>query len=209
MHHVGRRTLRHGDQVLQPLGDPTLHADEPVPARHRELALASGGRELDASVGGDRVVHRRDDRKAAAPDAQDARAERLVVVQDVELAGAAAQLAGQPAAERAWLGKAARAHGAEFQHVGQIAEFAQPRGAERVVVAVEVQAGQPGQPDALIQHRVGLPGEDLDLMAQGAQLAREVPDVDALSAGMRLAAVRRQRDAHHLAGSLTTTGAES
>ena len=70
-----------------------------------------------------------------------------------------------------------------------------PRGAERVGLAVEVQAGHLGQPHARVEHRVGLPGEHLDVVAEGDQLAAEVAHVDALTAAVRLAAVGQQGDA--------------
>ena len=69
------------------------------------------------------------------------------------------------------------------------------RGAERVGLAVEVEAGHLGQPDARVEHRVGLAGEHLDVVAERGELAAEVAHVDTLTAAVRLAAVGQQGDA--------------
>ena len=70
----------------------------------------------------------------------------------------------------------------------------QARHPERVGLAVEVQAGHLGQPDAGVELGVRLPGEHLDVVPERDQLAAEVPDVDALAAAVRLAAVGQQGD---------------
>ena len=69
-----------------------------------------------------------------------------------------------------------------------------PRHPERVGLAVEVEARHLGQPDAVVELGVRLPGEHLDLVPERDQLAAEVPDVDALAAAVRLAAVGQQGD---------------
>ena len=97
-------------------------------------------------------------------------------------------------AEGLRLGEPGRAHGQELLDVDQVAELARPRHPERVGLAVEVQAGHLGQPDALVELGVRLAGEDLDLVPEGDQLAAQVPDVDALAAAVRLAAVGQQGD---------------
>ena len=67
-------------------GDARLHRHERVPTRFRVLApRVRRGLDLEAAVGADRVVDRRDDGQAAARDVEQARRERLVVMQDVEL----------------------------------------------------------------------------------------------------------------------------
>ena len=72
----------------------------------------------------------------------------------------------------------------------------QSRHPERVGLAVEVQARQPGQPHArhVVELGVGRAGQHLDVVAERGELTAQVPDVDALAAAVRLAAVRQQRD---------------
>ena len=50
------------------------------------------------------------------------------------------------------------------------------------------------QGDAVVERRVGLPGEDLDVVAEIDERLREVTDVDALAADGRLAPVGEQGD---------------
>ena len=68
------------------------------------------------------------------------------------------------------------------------------RSPEWVAVPVEVQAGDPGQRRAGVQLGIGLAGEHLDVVPEGVQLPAQVADVDALSAGVGLAAIGEQRD---------------
>ena len=99
--------------------------------------------------------------------------------------------------ESAGLGKAGGPHGGQFEQVDAIADLAGPRHAERVGLAVEVQAGNLGQPHPGIEHLgVGLAGEHLDVVAQFDQTAAEVPHVDALSAAVGLAPIGQQRNSH-------------
>src|SRR5260370_41716047 len=68
------------------------------------------------------------------------------------------------------------------------------RRAERVVVAVEVEAGHPAQRGAGFELRVGLAGKHLHVVAERGKLAAEVTEVDPLAAAVRFTAVRKQRD---------------
>ena len=70
-----------------------------------------------------------------------------------------------------------------------------PGRAERVGLAVEVQARQPGERHAVVQLGVGLAAEHLDAVPELGQLAGQRPDVDALAAAVRLAPVGQQCDA--------------
>ncbi len=70
------------------------------------------------------------------------------------------------------------------------------RGAEGIRLAVEVQAGHPGEPDAGVEVGVRRTGEHLHVVAERDQLPAEVTDVDALATAVRLAAVGQQCDAH-------------
>ena len=94
--------------------------------------------------------------------------QHLVVVHDVEVGRAPAQQPGHPGAERLGLREAGRAHGEELLDVDEVAELPEPGHAERVGLAVEVQARHLGQPDAVVEVGVGLTGEHLDVVAERA-----------------------------------------
>ena len=69
------------------------------------------------------------------------------------------------------------------------------REAAGIVVVEQVEAGQLVQCDALVEHRVGLPAEHLDVVAEVDQRLGEVAGVDPLAADVRLAPVRQVGDA--------------
>ena len=153
-------------------------------------------REVDPAVDGDRVVDRGDQREAPR-DVEHPVAEGLVVVHDVEVAAARSR------SSRATRRLKVSGSGNPPVHMvansatsTQVAELAQPGDAERVGLAVEVQARHLGEPHALVELGVGLAGEHLDVVAERDELAAEVADVDALAAAVRLAAVGQQGDPH-------------
>jgi hypothetical protein len=121
--------------------------------------------------------------------------QHLVVVDQVEVAGAGAQRTQGPEAERERLGERAGLHHAELQDVDPVPVLRQFRGAERVVVGVQIQAGHLAEHRARFQLRVGLAGEHLDVVPERGQFTGQVTQVDALAAAVRLAAVGQQRDA--------------
>ena len=84
---------------------------------------------------------------------------------------------------------------ADLEHVDPVAVLAQVRRAERVVVPVQVQARQLDQLRARLELGVGLARVDLDVVAERGKFAGHMPQVDALAAAMRLAAVGEQADA--------------
>ena len=133
--------------------------------------------------------------------AQQAVAERLVVVDDVELAAPGRADGGGRAGEKvSGSGKPPVHMVATSSGVDPVAVLAAPRGAERVGLAVQVEAGQLGEAvDAraglVVQHRVGLGADDLDAVAEPGELAREVAYVDALAAAERVPLVGEERDA--------------
>ena len=155
--------------------------------------------DLEAAVDGDRVVDRAEQGEVAL-DAEQAVAEALVVVDDVELADAAAQVVPGPQAERERLGELAADEGAHLDRIGPVLDLPDAWHPHRVVVVVDVQAGQLDQRDPLVEHRVGLPAEHLDVVAEVGQRLGEVPDVDALAADMGLSPVREDRDAQLVGG---------
>ena len=73
--------------------------------------------------------------------------------------------------------------------------LAQVRRAERVLVPVEVQAGDLVQHRALVEFGVGLAREHLDVVPERVKFPGQVAYVDALAAAVRLAAIGQQRDA--------------
>ena len=131
--------------------------------------------------------------------AQQAVTERLVVVHDVEVAPAGTQMASGAQREGQRFGKAAGPHRADLEGVDPVTELAGLRGAKGVRMAVEVEAGQLGEAQtvealAFVEHGVGLGSDDLDLVAQAGQFAREVSYVDALAAAERVPFVGEERD---------------
>ena len=65
---------------------------------------------------------------------------------------------------------------------------------ERVGFPVQVQARDPGQLHAGIQLGIRLAGEHLDPVSERGELPAQLADVDTLSAAVRFAAIREQRD---------------
>ena len=91
--------------------------------------------------------------------------------------------------------------GRELQHLEEVlARLDLPVGGEAagIVVVEQVEAGQLVQLDALVEHRVGLAAEHLDVVAEVDERLGEVAGVDALAADVRLAAVRQVGDAQRL-----------
>ena len=117
---VGR--LRDGDDARDARCDAQLHPQEPVPAAQREPAAEAGRvRDVELAVDGDRVVDRRGDRPAVLHHPEHARAEALVVVDEVEVVATVPQDASGALAERPRLGEAGHAHDAELTHVDGVA----------------------------------------------------------------------------------------
>ena len=190
--------LGHGDQRPapgEPPGHPGLHPDEPVPAPLVEGGELARRGQVDPLVHADRVVNARHQRQPEPPHAEHPVAQALVVVYHVEVAGAFGQDSQRPDAEGQRLGKGAAPHHRGLQHVRPVAVLAPARGAERVTVAVQVQAGHLAQHRTRVQIRVRLTGEHLDMVPEPAEFPAQVAHVDALAAAVRLAAIRQERDA--------------
>jgi hypothetical protein len=153
-------------------------------------------RQVDPAVEGDRVVDGGHQRQPHRLDRQHPVADRLVVVDDVEVVRASLQQLRHPTAEGAGLRERPGAHREELEDVDEVAELAQLRHAERVGLAVEIEARHRGEPDAFVELGIGLAGEDLDVVAEPGELAAEVAEVDALPPAVRLAAVGQQSNSH-------------
>ena len=130
-------------------------------------------------------------------DLQQPGAEALVVVDHVEVVEALGQHAGGAQAERLGLGESRRPGRQQFEQVDARLDLVGPRNAERVRLAVEVQAGHLGQAHPRVEALgVRLAGEHLDVVAEFDEPAGQVTDVDPLPAAMGLAPVGQQSDAH-------------
>lgn len=152
-----------------------------------------GGVQVELPVDGDGVVDRGDERGAEV--GEEPVAERLVVVDDVELAAAGGEMAPGAQAEGERFREAAGPHGGDLGGVDPVAVLAALRGAERVGLTVEVQARQLGERDALVEHRIGLGAYHLDAVPEAGELAGEVAYVDALAATEGVALVGEECDA--------------
>ena len=197
--HVGvdvvDRVLADDDDARHPGGDAALHLDEGVPAPDRPpLAPVRRVVHLQLAVLGDRVVQR-DDRRDEPLELEDAVAEALVVVDEVELAGARPQLAQGAEAEGQRLGERAGRELGQLEEV--LAGLDLPVGGEAagVVVVEDVEARQLRQRHPLVEHGVRLAAEHLDVVAEVDERLGEVPRVDALAADVGLAPVRQVGDA--------------
>src|SRR5207249_937251 len=120
---------------------------------------------------------------------------------DVEVVGPAGEVAPGPQAERERLGERGRAQHEELEGVDVAADVEERGLPQRVVGPVEVEARQPDEPDGLVDLRIGRPRDDLDVVAEGGQLAAEVAGVDALAPAVGAAAVDQEGDAESCVGS--------
>ena len=162
-----------------------LHAQEPEPPPGGEALPGVGGVvEGELAVDGDRVVQRREERPAVVDQAEHARAEALVVVDEVELAPAAGQQPCGPGCEKASGSPKPAVH--MTRELGRRRPGRGTRGGAGPGTGPGPGRGRgPGtgvKPDALVELRPGLAGEDLDRVAEGDQLPGEVAGVDALAA---------------------------
>ena len=142
------------------------------------------------------MVDRRDQRIALLLDLQQAVAEALVVVHDVEVVTTVGEQPRDTKAERQRLAEARRPHRAHLEDVDPVAELTGPRSTERVGFVVETEARDLGERDACVYRRlvelgIRLSREDLDLMPQQRQFPAEMAYIDALPTAMRLAAIRQ------------------
>ncbi len=201
---VDGRGRRHGQQLRDPARHLLLHLGEAVPAAHQRLAPPHRGGDVDHAVAGDRMVHGGHHGQARGRDVEQPGAQALVVVHDVEVVAALGEQPRHPQAERLGLREARGPGGQQLLQVDAGLDLAGPRYAERVRLAVEVQARHLRQPDTGVEALgIGLTGEHLDVVAEFDQTAAQMPDVDALAAAVGLASIGQQCDAH---GQLTYPG---
>jgi len=169
---------------------------EAVPPPQAEPTLPTvRGRKIGAAVDGDRVVDRGHQWQPACTHPQQAIAQRLVVVDDIEVSGSIPEQPRHSKAEGQRLGEPCGVHRCHLEHVDGVAELASGGRAERVRLAIQVKAWDLGQQHARIEDGIRLSGEDLDGVAERDELAAEVADIDTLTTAVRLAAIRQQRDA--------------
>ena len=193
--------LRHREDPWHPLRDPGLHLGEGVPATLAEfLPRGAGVFEFELAVDRDRVVNRLEDRPLLLVELEDAPPEGLVVLDQVEVVAAGAQLTPDAPAERHRFGEGARRERQVFEGVGPVLPFPQPGLAHRVWVGPDVEARQRVERDALVDDGVGRPGVDLDMVAEVDESFGEVAAVDTLAADVRLASVGEVRDPERCVG---------
>ena len=186
---VADRVLAHDDDARHPRRHPALHLDERVPPPDRPaLAPIGSVLHLQLAVLGDRMVEG-DDGWDLALEGEDPVAEALVVVHEVELADARLERPQGAVAEGERLGERSQRELRQLEQV--LAGLDLPVGGEAagVVVVEHVEAGQLGEGDPLVEHRVGLPPEDLDVVPEVDERLGQVAGVDALPTDVRLAPV--------------------
>ena len=112
-----------------------------------------------------------------------------------------AEMAAGAEGERPRLGKPAGPHRRHFEGVDPVAVLAALRRAEGVRLAVEVEAGQLGEGEAVavgrvhrVQHRIGLGADHLDAVTEADELTREMPYVDTLAPAERVPLIGEERD---------------
>ena len=192
------RVLAHDDDAGHLPGDPGLHLDEGVPAADADpLAPGRGVLHLQAPVDGDRVVER-DDGRQEPLDGQQAVAEALVVVDEVEVLRPALQVLPGADAERQGLAEGPRRELEDLDHVAQVPDLPVGGEAAGVVVVEDVEAGELGQLHPLVEHGVGLAAEHVDVVPEVDEGLREVPGVDPLAADVGLPPVREVGDAQRI-----------
>ena len=142
----------------KPPGDASLHPDEPVPAFQRQAPLPPiGVGELELPVDGDGMVNRRQHRPAVGHHAEEARTERLVVVDEIELAETPCQETPGAQGEGERFRKARAAHDGELEDVDRRLELGQRRHPKRVRLPVQVQARDPYKLHAGVELGIRLP----------------------------------------------------
>jgi hypothetical protein len=192
---VASRLFADGDHPRHAPRDLVLHVVEVVPAAQRQPAPQPGlACQLEVAVDHHGVVHAGHHGQARPMQAEDPPAEALVVVHDIEAARPRREQATCSQAEGERLRERRGAQVREFEHVDPVAELVEAGRTERVVGSIQVEAGHRLERDSGIEVRVRLTREDGDLVAQPGQRCRELPDVHALAARVRVAAVAEQGD---------------
>ena len=191
--------LGDGDDPGHAGRDAGLHLGEGVPAGLRHAApLGLGVLHLQAAVDRDRVVDGGQHRQAHALHGQQAVAERLVVLHEVEVVDPVAQVLGGPHAERQRLGEGAGREGGHLDPVAERLQLPEARHPHREVVVVDVEAGQLVQRHPVVDDRERLAAQDLDVVAEIDQRLGQVAGVDALAPDVGLAPIGQVGDAQRL-----------
>ena len=127
---VRLRGFGHRDHPWQGACHPHLHAQEPEPSQLGEvLPRVRRMAERELAVDGDRVVQRGEQRPAVVDHPEDAVAEALVVVDEVEVAGPVRQQPAGAQREGPRFGKPRRAHHPELEGGDRRrVEVGEPRG---------------------------------------------------------------------------------
>ena len=123
---------------------------------------------------------------------------------DVEVGTARAHDLANALREGQWLAETGGHHDEKFGPIGPGFEFPQGGHAKRIGVAVEVEARDGGETDALIEFGPRLTSENFDLVSEGHQFAGEVTGVNALAATGGVTAIHEER--HTVLAGLRRTG---
>jgi len=155
-----------------------------------------GGSKVGSSVDGDRMVDGGHQGQLGRKNPQQAVAQGLIVVDDVEVVGAILEQPRRAQAEGQRLGKPCGVHRCHLEHVDRVADLVGAGRPEGVRLAIKVKAWDLGQRHARIENGIRLTGEDLDGVPERNELPAEVPNIDALTTAVRFAAIGQQSDAH-------------
>ena len=131
---------------------------------------------------------------------EEAAAEALVVVHEVELVATVAQVRVDAPAERVRLGEARARHDPELLDVGPRAKLVRPRHAERVLALVEVEALDVLEGYRRVGDRPRRPREHRHGVTELGELAGQVAAVDALPTAVRVASIYEERDPQRVSG---------
>ena len=156
------------------------------------LAPTWSGRQFEAPIDRDRMVQG-DQRGQDPVDGQDAVAEALVVMDDVELRGSRSKGLVGSKAEGERFGEGPEGELGDLDQVGDGFDLPIGREPAGVVVVEDVETGQLVQPDPLVEHRVRLAAEHLDVVTEIGQRLGQMSGVDPLATNGWLRSVGQVR----------------
>ena len=145
-------------------------------------------------VDGDGVMEGLQQWPAVVHHSDDAVAQALVVVDEIEVVPPTGQDLAGPEAEGPRFGEAGRAHHPELQGIEAGVELAELGDPERVGLAVEVEAGNRGEANPVVHFGPRLAGEHLDGVAEGGEFPGQVAGIDPLATAAGVAPIHQKGD---------------
>ena len=136
----------------------------------------------------------------AAADGPEPVGKGLVVVDDVETPAVALNEIQSPPAEGERFGKSHGRYPQPLDEVQGLAQFRQAGDPERIGRIVEIETGEPVDPDVRIEPGIGRSGNHLHPVAQIDQGPAQVLQVDPLATAVGVAAVAEQADGKRASG---------